>query len=115
MVSGGIGCILAYGQTGSGKTYTMESLEERIACDIFKVATFEGQKYLAAERGVDVAIEEGAEVFEISVTSLELLGKYAVDLVEPSNELDTEGNPIRKEVPIREDKVRVSLFVLRST
>lgn len=33
--SGGSVQLLAYGQTGSGKTYTMSSLEEKVATDLF--------------------------------------------------------------------------------
>ena len=46
-------------------------------------------------------------MFEFNVTFLELLGKRAVDLLEPPEGLpvDAQGNPVRKEVPIHEDKV----------
>lgn len=89
----------------------MESLEQRIADDIFKVAEAEAKKYLAA----NAAEGEVDSVFEISITALELLGKYAVDLVESSDEVDPEGNPVRKEVTIREDRVRRVGFFVKET
>ncbi|KAK0240830.1 P-loop containing nucleoside triphosphate hydrolase protein [Armillaria nabsnona] len=77
-LSGGVGCILAYGQTSSGKTYTMEGIESRIAQDLF----------------------DAARVRDV----LELLGKHATDLVEPSDKADASGNVVRKDVAIHEDK-----------
>ena len=54
------------------------------------------------------------DVFEFSVTFLELLGKRAVDLLEPSEGLavDESGNPVRKEVLIHEDKVCFSWLLI---
>ncbi|TFK50819.1 P-loop containing nucleoside triphosphate hydrolase protein [Heliocybe sulcata] len=98
VLSGGISCILAYGQTGSGKTFTMEGLEHRIARDLFAVAAVMGRRFAEAE-GV-----EDHDIFEFGVTFLELLGKHASDLVEPPEGVDARGEPIRKEVPIQEDK-----------
>jgi hypothetical protein len=89
----------------------MESLEQRIADGIFEVAEVEAKKHLAAEAAKDISERVVDSVFEISVTALELLGKYAVDLVERSDEVDGEGNPVRKEVAIREDRVRPAGFV----
>ncbi|THG94681.1 hypothetical protein EW026_g6839 [Hermanssonia centrifuga] len=111
-LSSGTACILAYGQTGSGKTYTMEALEYRIARDLFVIAERIGKSFVDAERRADTAGQEaghgasGANIFEFSVTFLELLGKRAVDLLEPVDGLvlDNQGNPIRKEIPIHEDK-----------
>ncbi|PCH35714.1 nucleoside triphosphate hydrolase protein [Wolfiporia cocos MD-104 SS10] len=113
-LSGGIACILAYGQTGAGKTYTMEALEHRIARDLFSVAKTigrqmrESEKRGAASEADQVASDTNSEeeIFEFSATFLELLGKRAVDLLEPADGLpvDAQGNPIRKEVPIQEDK-----------
>lgn len=114
-LSSGIACILAYGQTGSGKTYTMEALEHRIARDLFVAARTIGARLLRAEQAahrssgsVDVPEQvKSTDVFEFSVTFLELLGKRAVDLLESPEGLpvDAQGNPIREEVAIREDKV----------
>lgn len=92
--------MLAYGQTGSGKTFTMEGLEERIARDIFSAAHTAATRLLALEANHD-AEQDAADMFEISVSFLELLGKRATDLVEQG---DSE-NPVRKEVAINEDKV----------
>jgi kinesin family member 2/24 len=94
---------LAYGQTSSGKTFTMEGLEHRIACDLFDTAKSTGKRLLSSEKSGDA---DGSDVFKVSVTFLELLGKYATDLVEPGTKVDSQGNPVRKEVPIREDKVQ---------
>ena len=115
-LSSGIACILAYGQTGSGKTYTMEALEHRIARDLFVAAKVIGDRLLRAEQAAKASSSESAEVsdevketgvFEFHVSFLELLGKRAVDLLEPAEGLpvDAQGNPVRKEVPIHEDKV----------
>lgn len=118
-LANGTACILAYGQTGTGKTYTMEALEYRIARDLFIAAKKIGEDLLQAERkaALDTESTEDAEksdeavgdggVFEFGVTFLELLGKRVVDLLEPVEGLpvDEQGNPIRKEVPINEDKV----------
>lgn len=117
-LSSGTACILAYGQTGSGKTYTMEALEYRIARDLFVIAERIGKSFVDAERRADTAGQEaghgasGANIFEFSVTFLELLGKRAVDLLEPVDGLvlDNQGNPIRKEIPIHEDKVCSPIF-----
>ncbi|EPQ55331.1 P-loop containing nucleoside triphosphate hydrolase protein [Gloeophyllum trabeum ATCC 11539] len=97
-LSGGISCILAYGQTGSGKTFTMEGLEHRIARDLFRVAEVMGKRFAEAEGAED------QDIFEFGVTFLELLGKHASDLVEQPEGVDAKGEPIRKEVPIQEDK-----------
>lgn len=114
-LSSGIACILAYGQTGSGKTYTMEALEHRIARDLFVAAKFIGDRLLRAEQAAKASSSETVEVpdevkatdvFEFNVSFLELLGKRAVDLLEPVEGLpvDVQGNPVRNEVPIHEDK-----------
>jgi kinesin family protein 2/24 len=96
---------MAYGQTGSGKTFTMEGLEHCIARDLFDIAKATGRRLLFSEKSGNVDDIDGSGVFEFSVTFLELLGKYATDLVEQSGEVDEQGNPVRHEVPIREDKV----------
>ncbi|KAI0686703.1 P-loop containing nucleoside triphosphate hydrolase protein [Cytidiella melzeri] len=112
-LSGGIACILAYGQTGSGKTYTMEALEYRVARDLFVAAETVGTQLLQSERKAadpaEISSSEynaGVDVFEFSVTFLELLGKRAVDLLEPADGLsaDNQGNLIRKEIAVHEDK-----------
>lgn len=97
----------------------MEALEYRIARDLFIAAKKIGEDLLQAERKAtlytestgnarksDEAVGDGG-VFEFSVTFLELLGKRVVDLLEPVEGLPVgeQGNPIRKEVPINEDKV----------
>lgn len=121
-LSSGTACILAYGQTGSGKTFTMEGVEYRVARDLFttaeRVATRMSRLSATQQDVEETAVESKAaetpavkcgEVFEFSVTFLELLGKHAVDLLEPGDGLpvDTYGNPIRKEVVINEDKVSI--------
>lgn len=98
--------MLAYGQTGSGKTYTMESLEHCVARDLFDRARLVGQRLLAAQGRVSDT-PDASSIFEISATFLELLGKRASDLLETPEAIDAQGNPVRAEVPIREDKVRV--------
>jgi kinesin family protein 2/24 len=103
-LSGGVGCILAYGQTGSGKTYTMESVEHRVARDLFDQARIVGKRLLLAQEG-DRASADPGDIFEFSVTFLELLGKHASDLLEATEEVDANGNPVRTEILVREDKV----------
>ncbi|KAJ7141112.1 P-loop containing nucleoside triphosphate hydrolase protein [Mycena epipterygia] len=103
-LSGGVGCILAYGQTGSGKTYTMESVEHRVARDLFDQARVVGKRLLLAQ-GSDPASAEAGDIFEFNVTFLELLGKHASDLLESTEEADAHGNPVRTEISVREDKV----------
>ncbi|KAJ7354537.1 P-loop containing nucleoside triphosphate hydrolase protein [Mycena albidolilacea] len=104
-LSGGVGCILAYGQTGSGKTYTMESVEHRIARDLFDQARVVGKRLLLAQGGDVPAGAESGDIFEFNVTFLELLGKHASDLLESTEEVDAQGNPVRTEIAVREDKV----------
>lgn len=125
-LANGTACILAYGQTGTGKTYTMEALEYRIARDLFIAAKRIGEDLLQAERKATLDGEStedagkrdeevgGGGVFEFNVTFLELLGKRVVDLLEPVEglPLDEQGNPIRKEVPINEDKVCSSFYIV---
>ncbi|KAJ6456387.1 P-loop containing nucleoside triphosphate hydrolase protein [Mycena sanguinolenta] len=103
VLSGGVGCILAYGQTGSGKTFTMESIEHRVARDLFEHARVVGKHLLLAEGG-DSGAETG-DIFEFNVTFLELLGKHASDLLELTEQLDDRGNPVRTEISVREDKI----------
>ncbi|KAF7315964.1 Kinesin-like protein [Mycena indigotica] len=106
-LSGGVACILAYGQTGSGKTYTMESIEHHIARDLFDVARTVGKRFVQAQ-GSETALTpevESGEIFEFNVTFLELLGKHASDLLETTDKFDEQGNPIRTEIAVREDKV----------
>ena len=115
-LSQGTACILAYGQTGSGKTFTMEGLEYRVARDLFTTADRVAARLakLSADEQTPVGSSEAAatpaatcnDVFEFSVTFLELLGKRAVDLLEPGEglPLDASGNHIRTEVAIKEDK-----------
>ena len=86
-LSSGTACVLAYGQTGAGKTYTMEGLETRIARDLFVVADhvaslLEGHTPSQEPRGKSTALD----VFDFTVTFLELLGKRAVDLLEPDDQ-----------------------------
>lgn len=111
--SGGTACILAYGQTWSGKTYTMDALEHRVARDLFEVARVIARQFREAEqRGsgstVDTAEGDNEEgMFEFNASFLELLGKRAVDLLQPTDgfPLDSRGNPVRTEVAIQENKV----------
>jgi kinesin family member 2/24 len=84
----------------------MEGVEHRIARDLFDVAKNIGKRLLFGEKGGIVGDADGSGVFEFSVTFLELLGRYATDLVGSSTEIDTQGNPVRKEVTIREDNVK---------
>jgi hypothetical protein len=81
-------------------------LEHRIARDIFDTARTVGRRLLQAERAgsggkVEVGDGDGSDVFELSVTFLELLGKSVVDLAG----VDGDGHPLKEEVPIREDSV----------
>ncbi|EJD43841.1 P-loop containing nucleoside triphosphate hydrolase protein [Auricularia subglabra TFB-10046 SS5] len=109
VLGGGIGCVLSYGQTGSGKTFTMEGLEHRIARDLFAVADGVARRSYASEKGLSLDAPEVAKItandaFTFEVTFLELLGKIAADLVEVPSEFDAEGNPVRKEVAVQEDR-----------
>lgn len=83
----------------------MEGLEERIARDLFAVTSAIGARFAAAEARSAAPSIPGADVFELSVTFLELLGRHAVDLVETPDTVDADGNPVRKEVAVQEDKV----------
>lgn len=96
----------------------MEALEFRIARDLFVVADHLAKRFVHAERRAETSQSDSqpteaaeevkySDVYEFSVTFLELLGKHAVDLLEPAEglPLDESGNPIRKEVSIHEDKV----------
>ncbi|KAF7377815.1 Kinesin-like protein [Mycena sanguinolenta] len=108
VLSGGVGCILAYGQTRSGKTFTMEGIEHRVARDLFEHARVIGKRFLLAQDGDSVA--QTGDIFEFEVTCLELLGKHASDLLEPTEQLDDRGNPMRTEISVREDKVGVVIL-----
>ncbi|KAJ7049968.1 P-loop containing nucleoside triphosphate hydrolase protein [Mycena amicta] len=106
-LSGGVSCILAYGQTGSGKTYTMESIEHRVARDLFGMARAVGKRFVQAQ-GTDTTSShqvETGDIFEFNVTFLELIGKHASDLLEVTEKVDEQGNPVRTEIAVREDKV----------
>lgn len=81
----------------------MEGLEHRIARDIFESGKVVGKRLLESVAGR--TDEDGSSVLEFTVTFLELLGRYASDLVEPSSEVDEQGNFMRKKISIREDKV----------
>ncbi|KAF7322225.1 Kinesin-like protein [Mycena kentingensis (nom. inval.)] len=102
-LSGGVACILAYGQTGTGKTFTMESIEHRVARDLFEQARAAGRRFVQAQGG-DAEQQDG-NIFEFHVTFLELLGKHAADLLEVTDMVDANGNAIRTEIAVREDKV----------
>ncbi|KAJ7289191.1 P-loop containing nucleoside triphosphate hydrolase protein [Mycena rebaudengoi] len=104
VLSGGVGCVLAYGQTGSGKTHTMEGIEHRVARDIFDHAQAMGKRMLLAQDGEGANAETG-DIFEFGVTFLELLGKRASDLLESTENVDTQGNPLRTDIVISEDTV----------
>ncbi|KZV91491.1 P-loop containing nucleoside triphosphate hydrolase protein [Exidia glandulosa HHB12029] len=110
VLGGGVGCILSYGQTGSGKTYTMEGVEHRVARDLFSVGTSVARRSYASEKRLPIDSEEVGKItandaFVFEVTFLEILGNNAVDLVEVPTEVDAQGNPVRKQIAIREDKV----------
>jgi kinesin family member 2/24 len=83
----------------------MEGLEARLARDLFSIAEQIGQRHAAADSSKEQTFETGLDVFELSVTFLELLGRHAADLVEEPSEVDAEGNPIRQEVAVQENKV----------
>ncbi|KAJ7708965.1 P-loop containing nucleoside triphosphate hydrolase protein [Mycena rosella] len=103
-LSGGVCCILAYGQTGSGKTYTMESVEHRMARDLFDQARTVGKRLLLAQEGAAASASPG-DIFEFSVTFLELLGRRTSNLLESTEEVNAQNNPVRTEVLIHEDKI----------
>lgn len=92
----------------------MEALEYRVARDLYVAAEMAGEKLVKAERRTVIPTQDstlnyknGADIFEFNVTFLELLGKRASDLLEPVDGLamDDQGNPIRKEIAVHEDKV----------
>ncbi|KAK0448636.1 P-loop containing nucleoside triphosphate hydrolase protein [Armillaria borealis] len=74
----------------------MEGIESRIARDLFDAARVVGNRLSYGQNEADI--------FEFSVTFLELLGKHATDLVEPSDKVDASRNVVRKDVAIHEDK-----------
>lgn len=107
VLGGGVGCVLAYGQTGAGKTHTMEALEARIAHAIFPAAEALSERFLASQGVNSLPQDERGEknIFELSVSFLELLGKRAADLIDVPEGEDAEGNALRKEVAVHENKV----------
>ncbi|TFK33530.1 P-loop containing nucleoside triphosphate hydrolase protein [Crucibulum laeve] len=107
VLSGGVACVLAYGQTGAGKTYTMTSLETFVARSLFENAT-----KLGAEMQSQVP-QNTSDVFEITTTFVEIVGKSVYDL---GGEHNADGD--RKPVSIGEDKlgkVRPDLISSRVT
>ncbi|KAI8918358.1 diatom spindle kinesin 1 [Powellomyces hirtus] len=76
VLSNGMGTLLAYGQTGSGKTYTMTSMQERIATDIFSLARQHRHARDPAYNGSD---DTG---FVFTLCFFELMGKQAFDLLD---------------------------------
>ncbi|KAI0944083.1 hypothetical protein AcV7_002001 [Taiwanofungus camphoratus] len=98
----------------------MDALEHRVARDLFEVARVIARQFREAEqRGsgstVDTAEGDNEEgMFEFNASFLELLGKRAVDLLQPTDgfPLDSRGNPVRTEVAIQENKVIISLLVV---
>jgi kinesin family member 2/24 len=107
--------------TGSGKTYTMEAIEHRIARDLFPISESLPARFLASHRetqkeNVEDGNQETSNIFEVTVTFLELLGKRASDLVEVTeNFLDeNENEKERKEVVINENKVNINIYLTRN-
>jgi kinesin family protein 2/24 len=90
----------------------MESVEHRIARDLFDQARIVGKRLLLAQGGDVPTGAESGDIFEFNVTFLELLGKHASDLLETTEEVDAQGNPVRTEIAVREDKVRVCFLRL---
>lgn len=87
----------------------MEAIEHRVARDLFLVARAMGRRLLDA--GQNFPIESSMDMtdsdfFEFSATWLDLLGKHAVDLLEPAGGLptDAQGNVVRKDISIQENK-----------
>ncbi|PBK73389.1 P-loop containing nucleoside triphosphate hydrolase protein [Armillaria solidipes] len=74
----------------------MEGIESRIVQDLFDAARVVGNRLSYGQNEADF--------FKFSVTFLELLGKHATDLVEPSDKVDASGNIVRRDVAIHEDK-----------
>ncbi|KZT41875.1 P-loop containing nucleoside triphosphate hydrolase protein [Sistotremastrum suecicum HHB10207 ss-3] len=102
-LEGGVSCIMAYGQTGAGKTYTMESLEHLIARDLFPATEKTSARLLDSTQDARKNEDGATNIFEFSVTFLELLGKTAYDLLEQGYNPDDDTSP-RKPVDIHEDK-----------
>ena len=92
------------GKQAAEKTFTMEGLEHRIARDLFDTAKTVGKRLLSSENSSN-AEADGSKVFEFSATFLELLGKCATDLVVHSTDVGAQANPVKKDIPIREDNV----------
>lgn len=93
----------------------MEGIESRVARDLFDTARTVGNKFLSTHQGLvsPDAIPSGEDVFEFTVTFLELLGKHATDLVGPSGEKGDTEDFVRREVAINEDKARF-FYILTS-
>jgi kinesin family protein 2/24 len=87
----------------------MEGIEHRVARDIFDHAQAMGKRMLLAQDGEGVNAETG-DIFEFGVTFLELLGKRASDLLESTENVDTQGNPLRTDIVISEDTVSHGLY-----
>ena len=110
----------------NGAHETMEALEQRIARDIFPVAERLSARFVESHAsdpapstsetpeadvaGLSLEEKEGKNIFELSVSFLELLGKRATDLVDVPEGMDMEGNALRKEVAVHENKVRMRLL-----
>ena len=87
----------------------MEALEHRIARDLFPASEAASTRFRASQgeevEAPDAATAATRSIFEITATFLELLGKRATDLIAPPEGQDDEGEVIRKEVHIHENKV----------
>ena len=89
----------------------MEAIEHRVARDIFPAAEALSARFLASESVTPPASSEAKaenqkNIFEFTVTFLELLGKTASDLTDSAEQgRDDEGTIIRKEVQVMENKV----------
>lgn len=93
--------------------YTMESLEHLIARDLFPAAQKTSARLLDSTQDARKNEDGATNIFEFSVTFLELLGKTAYDLLEPGYNPDDETSP-RKPVDIHEDKVSSNVTITLS-
>ncbi|GIQ85339.1 kinesin-like protein [Kipferlia bialata] len=89
---GGVSTVFAYGQTGSGKTYTISSIVDQAAQDLFSLRPEVPQSY-EGRRAKDPSLPE--DPISLSLQYFEIVGDECQDLMAPG-----------EKVLIREDRFK---------